>query len=265
MRNILFFLLLFFSVLLRAQGLENVIIEKYYIADANDAAASEGRLKKGAVTYRIFIDLKEGYCLQAVYGVDGHPMRIGTTTGFYNHLLYGGTIANVVPYRILKQDVAMLDSWISMGAASEFSLGVLKQEDDTLYTVKNVFKPVPVLQNHSKKMGIPLYQRDGLNYVEEIPKVNGFGLDSALKIFDVDHTKRDGVVFETSNGSWACMAGAKGPLPSNRVLIAQLTTDGKLFFELNAQIRSDEGVVERYVAKSPRDGERLFPALVYPR
>lgn len=265
MRKIVFFLLLCSSVLVRAQGLENVIVEKYYMADAKDVAAGEGRLKKGSITYRIFIDLKEGYSLQAVYGVDGHPMRIATTTGFYNHVLYGGNIANVIPYRILKQDIAMIDSWLSMGAASEFSLGVLKQEDDTVYTVKNICKPEPVLQNHSKKMGIPLYERDGLKYVEETPKVNGFGLDSALKVFDVDDKNRAGAVFETSNGSWACMAGAKGPLPSNMVLIAQLTTDGKLSFELNIQIRSDEGIVERYVASAPRDGERLFPALNYPR
>jgi hypothetical protein len=249
----------------KAQGLEKLIVEKYYIADKQDAAASNGRLPVGAITYRIYADLQPGYRLQAVYGVEDHEMKITTTTGFYNHTGFGGNIPNVIPDRILHQDLAMLDSWLSMGAASEHNWGVLKTEDDTANTIMNKYKPAPLLQNTTKKSGIPVRDRDGLMRTDKVvPKVIGFGLDSLLKLFDKTANSTNGVIFQTNNGSWACLEGSVGPLESNRVLIAQLTTDGKLYFELNIQIGTPDGGVERYVARNPKAGERKLDSLIYP-
>ena len=58
-------------------GLEQVIVEKYYISNAADEAAADvdatdmgypiGALPVGSVTYRIYADLLPDYKLQAVY------------------------------------------------------------------------------------------------------------------------------------------------------------------------------------------------------
>ena len=50
---------------------------------------------------------------------------------------------------------------------------------------------------------------------------------------------------------------------TNQVVIAQTSTDGNLTFELNIQVCTPAGGVERYVASNPVDAEVLFPALTY--
>ena len=61
-------------------GLENIIVEKYYVANAADAAAADvdatnagyatGALPVGSVTYRVYADLLPGYKVQALYGTN---------------------------------------------------------------------------------------------------------------------------------------------------------------------------------------------------
>ena len=48
--------LIFYCFFVSAKGLEKIIVEKYYISDAKDAAAKKGGyLPVGSVTYRIFV------------------------------------------------------------------------------------------------------------------------------------------------------------------------------------------------------------------
>ena len=48
-------------------ALEGVIVEKYYIADVRDISDTlGGSVPKGSTTYRIYIDMKQGYFLQAM-------------------------------------------------------------------------------------------------------------------------------------------------------------------------------------------------------
>jgi hypothetical protein len=49
--------------------------------------------------------------------------------------------------------------------------------------------------------------------------------------------------------------GGKGQTPENRVLLAQLTTNGKLSFELNLQIGATNGTIIQFVAKNPKGAE----------
>ena len=65
-------------------GLENIIVEKYYVSDANDAAANAtgGVLPINSVTYRIYADMLPGYKFQATYGVNGHPLVLTTQHHF---------------------------------------------------------------------------------------------------------------------------------------------------------------------------------------
>jgi hypothetical protein len=78
--------ILFSSNILKAQGLEDIIVEKYYISDANDATVNSagGVLPVGSVTYRIFVDMLPNYILQSVYGDPNHELRIQTSTLFFN-------------------------------------------------------------------------------------------------------------------------------------------------------------------------------------
>src|ERR1700745_3961129 len=120
--------LLFFSCFARSQnGLENIIVEKYYISNAADAAGSIGALPIGSVTYRVYADMLPGYKFEALYGVTGHELKFNTTTGFFNNEDRGAK----TPTMTKTQDTAntvMLDSWFSVGGASNGQLGVLKSE-----------------------------------------------------------------------------------------------------------------------------------------
>jgi hypothetical protein len=244
------------------QGLEKVIVEKYYISNAYDTSANEyaGKLPQGSVTYRIFADLLPGYKFSAAYGSPEHTLKIATTTTFYNNTDHGASIPNVIPYRTLRKNTVMLDSWLSVGSAGEDCYGILKTDDDTLETIKHEKK---FLSNSKKSMGIPLHQKDGILRNDNVPRPTFFHIDSAVKIFDGNHP---GGLFEVKDGAWACLEGSKGAdsLTNNRVLIAQVTTDGELSFELNIQVATPiKGVSQRFVAKDPIEDEICIPSLIY--
>ena len=111
-------------------GLENILVEKYYISDAKDAAAKlGGHLPVGSVTYRIFVDMLPAYRFQAAYGVPGHELRIATTTSFFNNEDAGATTANEIPKNKLQDNTVMLDSWLSVGAAAQNNAAIPKVSD----------------------------------------------------------------------------------------------------------------------------------------
>ena len=255
--------LLFSSITSYAQqGLEKVIVEKYYISNAYDTSANDyaGKLPQGSVTYRIFADLLPGYKFSAAYGSPEHTLKIATTTTFYNNTDHGAIIPNVIPYRTLRKNTVMLDSWLSVGAAGEDCYGILKTDDDTLETIKHEKK---FLANTKKSMGIPLNQKDGILRNDNVPRPTFFHIDNEAKIFDGNHP---GGLFEVKDGAWACLEGSKGAdsLTNNRVLIAQITTDGELSFELNIQVASPiRGVSQRFVARNPIEDEICIPSLIY--
>jgi hypothetical protein len=73
-----------------------------------------------------------------------------------------------------------------------------------------------------------------------------------------------GSVFSTYNGSWACLNGATGyDSISNKVLIAQLTTDGTFKFKLNIQIGTPNGGTEQYVAENPTANQIQLADLIF--
>jgi len=244
------------------QGLENIIVEKYYVANAYDTSANTyaGKLPLGATTYRIFADLLPGYQFLAAYGSPEHTLKIATTTTFFNNTDHGAVIPNVIPYRTMRKNTVMLDSWLSVGAAGEDCYGILKSDDDSLETIQHEKK---FLSNTKRSVGIPLKERDGIVRHDEVPRPFFFHIDSAVKVFDGNHP---GGLFEVKNGAWACLTGSKGAdsLTNNRVLIAQVTTDGELSFELNIQIATPiKGVSQRFVARNPIEDEICIPSLIY--
>jgi len=243
-------------------GLENIIVEKYYVSNANDTSANyfAGKLPLGSTTYRIFVDLKPGYRFQAAYGSPGHELKIETSTSFFNNTEHGSTIPNVIPQRTLKKNTVMLDSWLSVGSAGEDYFGILKTDDDSLETIDHEKK---FLKNIDQNIGESLTFKDGLIISENIPRPTFFAIDNEVEIFG---NKKSGSSFLLTNGAWACLGGSVGSdsLTKNRVLIAQMTTDGDFSFELNIQIGTPlPGVYQNYVARNPVENEISIPSLMY--
>lgn len=271
MKKILLGIITFCNALLYAQnGLECITVEKYYVSDANDTTANStgGVLPVGSVTYRIYADMLQGYTFQAAYGVDvaptgtigtgDHELRIQTTTLFFNNEDRGATTPGFTKSRCADNTV-MLDSWLSVGAACAGNFGILKTADDG---VANVSNGDGVLQNADASAGIPLTTQDGL--VAGTPgTVTEVGITNDILVFDNQNDGTNGPLFSTYNGSWACLGGCTGPdTADNKLLIAQITTDGILTFELNIQIGTPTGGVQRFVARNPVGNEVMLSCLI---
>jgi hypothetical protein len=225
-------------------ALENVIVEKYYISDSSDYIDTIGGiLPKGSITYRIYIDMKPGYRLQLVYGDKKHELVIKTSTVFFNNLFcLAITGFNIHPKEINLNTVA-LDSWITMGAATKIHTGILRADDTDGSIIKRS----------------TLSKADGLTN-GTFPMFKEMNLD--LSFFK---DKKDASEFKTNNGGWAALGGGGviGPTEDNRVLIAQLTTNGKLSFNLNIQIGTPSHSWVKFVSKNPGPGEIQFSGLAY--
>ena len=263
-KNLLSLFLLLISVLSYAQhGLDSIIVEKYYISDATDAANSSGTLPVGSVTYRIYVDMAPGYKFQAAYGVPNHAMKITTTTSFFNNTDYGTTTPTFSSNNS-KKNTVMLDSWLSVGGTCAGYMGILKSEDNGVGNFVNSNNP-KLLQNTNPLAGIPLTTQDGMIASANVPVFSSIGIDNDILVFNDGST--DGNSFITNNGAWSCLVGAVGPTATNRILIAQITTDGDFHFELNIQIGTPTGGTEKYVASNPysNNGEYFCAGLTYPQ
>jgi len=225
-------------------ALEKVIVENYYVSDSSDYNDStKNSLPKGSITYRIFIDMKPGYNLQLVYGSPTHELFIETTTKFYNDVNTDALTGFNVDYKKLSNGNTALDSWITMGAAARGLTGIPRSEDTN---------GLSFITNRTS-----LKQSDGLCKAV-LPDFQLYNL--SLNFFN---DTSNAVRFATNDGGWAAPGGVKGPSPENRVLIAQLTTNGKLSFELNVQIGTPNGGWVKFVAKNPLGSEIQFNGLNY--
>jgi hypothetical protein len=269
-RNLLFAALLLAAGFCKAQGLEHISVEQYYVSDANDSIANDGisavpgTLPVGSKTYRIYIDMLPGFKFQAVYGVPGHELRISTTTTFYNNEDRGATTANAISNNYMHSNTVMLDSWLSVGAANGTKYGIMKSSDDGVGTVSNVDG---ALQNNDVWAGIPLTTQDGLITGSPAPEqvtLVGFDPNELDSLFGAATTSKN--VLSTSNTSWASLNGSferAADSLNNRVLIGQFTTNGDFCFKMHVQIGTPTGGVENYVADSAVAAEILFPELNY--
>lgn len=251
-----------------AQGLEGVIVERYYMSDANDAAdaANNGAvvpLTAGSTTFRVFIDMAPNYEFSQIFGNAAHNLLVSSTADFYNDPSYGIIInPGTISASNIRKRTAMIDSWFTTGGASNGKVGVLKVED-TDGTVGNQHN---LLQNNAGGCyGVPINgsgAQDGLtpNSSSTYIVPNALGLGNALDV--LDQTAGNNIVI--SNGAIAALGGIVGPTSTNRVLIAQFTTIGVLSFSLNVQlVNTITGAVENYVASSPGAGELTHPTLSY--
>jgi hypothetical protein len=223
-------------------ALENVIIEKYYISESSDSPYSDkSSLPLGSVTYRIFIDLRTGYDLQMVYGSQNHELYIKSSTPFYNDTIcYAYTGFNVDALKINQNSVAF-DSWITMGAATRLHTGIpLSDDKDGSIINRMSFKDADGLT----KGNLPYFQK--------------FNID--LKCF---FNNNNTGLLVADNGGWSAPGGLKGPTDENKVLIAQITTNGKFTFKINIQVGTPGGGAIKFVAESPEALEIQFDGLSF--
>lgn len=263
---ILSFCLLLIASAASAQGLQGIVVEKYYSTNAADEANA---LANGAVTplpvgstvYRVYVDMAAGYKFSTLFGNASHNLLVNSTAPFFNDPSFGvavnpGTISQVN----IRRNTAMIDSWFTTGGVSATKAGVLKSED-TDGTVGNANS---ILANNAGGcFGLPITgagAQDGMlpssasTYV--VP--NSLGLGTALDVLD----QTEGSSITISNGSIAALGGVIGATSSNMVLIGQFTTSGQLSFSLNVQIINiATGVAENYVSSNPVAGELTHPTL----
>lgn len=235
--------------------IEDVIVERYYVSDANDATdAIGGALVQGSVTYRVFIDLCDGCALRSVYADENHQLKIQSTAPFFNHLDRGRVYGHAITNGALDEGTVALDSWLAIGAASNQKRAVMKEEDDDGSIVGGMNNDGGsagvaggLLVNADPSALPALTERDGL-----VPLQSG---STALPLnFIVSGDDPEAVfgevttsgAFESNTFRMGC-SGVVGATATNRVLVAQLTTAGELSFCLNVEVQTPAGEVLKFV------------------
>lgn len=264
--------------------LEKVIVEKYYVSDANDATdVSGGGVPEGSVTYRIYVDLKPGTVLKRIYGDANHPFSISSTEVFFNNIIDGQTFGkDFIKGRYLENTVA-LDTWLTLGQTArqgtKYYYGILKDQDTDGSFVGGVNNDggsaavaSGLLINEDPTCGIPLTVADGMDTLNSVPSnwLSGGILDF---LSGSDTTMFGSLVpqssFWSDNFLLSC-SGVQGTVAdSNQVIVAQLTTKGDLAFKINITVEELVNGIPtdvNYVSKDTLLGvnEKFNPLLSYP-
>jgi hypothetical protein len=269
---ILFFFLM--GLLVRAQnGLENIIVEKYYVSNAADAAQADtesianglptGALPAGSVTYRFYADLLPGYKIVQVYAdrTRNQSLKFTTTTSFYNNVEGTSVSSTGTSKATIKNNLRALDSYLTLGGVANGQSGILKAEDNGVANnVTTASNANGVLLNNDPSVGIPLTTQDGM-IAGTILTPAFAGLTPVNEAVFADATVASNN-FEVLDGSMYSTSGAVGPVAAtNKVLIAQITTDGTLHYELNILLVAPDGSGQYFVAGNPESSDIVIPSL----
>jgi hypothetical protein len=277
MKSILYLFILVFYFLsefsARAQ-IDNVIIEKYYISDIQDATDTlGGSLPEKSVTYRIFIDLAKGCLLKSIYGNPNHQLFFSSTEKFFNNKFLGKTFGYQINKNNLDNNTTALDSWISLGFASNKHFGILKSSDTDGSIVGGTNSdggsasiPGGLLVNADPLAGTPLTTADGLILTDSSTSAfanNGF-ISSSGDDSSIFGSVTESNLFTSYNAQLLNYKGISGTDSNNIVLIAQLTTHGEIAFKINMLVTNADGQNLLLVADDPVGDEIRNPLLTYP-
>jgi chitodextrinase len=197
--------------------LDSVYVEKYHVATSADHAI-DANLPVGAITYRIYVDIKPGFKMSSVYGNADHALMFKTSTVFYNSpngSTNGNTLANT------PATVDNYDSWISMGGATGNKTAIPLVEDITDGTVD----------------GYTTKTAATFSSISATP-------DLVLDVFDGAVGGSD---FTNNTSVYSTLTGVVGATATNRVLIGQFTTDGTFQYALNFILINSSGDAQNYV------------------
>jgi len=281
MKKIILLIICYYHVFTCMAQVENVIVEKYYISDANDATdMTGGGLQTRSITYRIYIDLAKGNRLTKIYGDANHALRFTSTEIFFNNMEDGQTFGKEFSKVRLGENTVALDSWLTLGQATKTAaktyFGVLKTEDTDGSFIGGANNdggsaeiPGGLLINNDPDAGIPLTEADGLDTMVNLPAnwadygiINDTsGVDST--IFGSAKTCTEFISYDAGLQN----SGVSGVNPdSNIVLVAQLTTKGEITFEINIEVLDSLNNTMKYVANDSilLSGESLSRYLKYP-
>ncbi|MFM1933030.1 MAG: hypothetical protein RL226_2333 [Bacteroidota bacterium] len=227
-------------------GVEDVYIEEYFVSDVNPFTGEQGKTK----TYRIYIDLAEGFTLQAVFGKAGHPLFLRSSAPILNQTDRGSEIATWLDFKRYNDQNLYLDSYLTMAVSCNAYCGVPLRYDTDGTLFPGLF---------GDQCPAEFVKTDGL--MKHLPvNVQLIGLDASAF-----GDNQEGTSVATSDGCWALLGSVKGATPENMVLIAQITTTGELSFELNLQLGGPDGLPQQYVARNAKGNEILCEKLIFPK
>lgn len=273
--------LFFFAASLHAQ-IEKVIVETYYISDANDATDTiGGKLEAGSTTYRIYIDLAAGAKLKKIYGDANHLLILHSDSIFFNNIDRGVSFGKDLNSTRLDENTVALDTWLTLGQATKNAtktyFGILKAEDTDGSIVGGINNDGGsaaisggLLVNAHSAAGIALTTADGLDTMMTLPTSwSDYGILDVVSGEDSSIFGSHKKSSEFNSGGkvvFLTNSGVMGSTPDNKVLIAQLTTKGEISFELNVEILDSNGTTIKYVANNDTllSGEKLSRYLKYP-
>jgi hypothetical protein len=263
--------------------LENIIVEKYYISDANDATDTlGGGIEPGTTTYRVYADLAQGTKLRRIYGDASHPIIFSSTEPFFNNKADGRSFGYQFARNRYRENTVALDTWITISSTTTSSArqgGILKANDlngSFIGGVNNDGGSAEIadglLVNAVSELGIPLTTADGMDSLDILPTgFNHYGFEDIIS--GDDSTILGSIVpqnyFESRNAGLLCEGAMGVDTIVNHVLLAQLTTKGELEFEINIELEVPAAVgtnIVKYVARDSGiiDGEVFSPLLRYP-
>lgn len=257
---------------------EEIIIETYYISGSMDTASSDWvePLKEGSVTYRIYADIEDSSKLIAIYGDNSHPLIITSTSEIFNNTDRGESFGYEIRYNKLDEYTLALDSWITLGYATNSHLGIVKENDPDGCIDEILNNENNMLSNVHPEMGITLDVADGLvpNIDNDLQFSNtGFFTysDSLCNTISLDTSTVFGNVkgnefISSCEARISSSSGIIGPTSDNIVLLAQITTKGTISFKLNLEIMDRDGKITKYVANDTdiEEGIKYSYWLKYP-
>ena len=265
--------------------LEKVILEKYYVSDANDSTDIDGGgVPVGSTTYRIYLDLKPGTVLKRIYGDENHPFSISSSEVFFNNILDGETFGKDFIKGRYEENTVALDTWLTLGQTAKqgtkYYYGILKDQDTDGSFVGGtnndggsaVVATGLLINEDTTSFGRPLTEADGMDTLNSAP--NSWLNSGILDLLSGDDSTMFGRLvpqsgFESNNFHLSCSGVSGTVADSNQVIIAQLTTLGELTFNINITVEEMvNGILTlvNYVSSDTLlgDNEKYNPYLSYP-
>ena len=253
-----------------SQGLQGIVVEKYYQANQADVDATVGAnpaLTTNSVTYRIYVDMAAGYRFNSMFAVPGQSLTVTSTQPFYNDADNSFAVGPNFSANQLKAKTTLMDSYFTVGQAANGKVGILKSLDNDTQIANNVNSCMA--NNPGGCFGLPIYGatgRDGLtasiatvgSTIGNIGTIAYEGLPAAL-ITALEAGSASSLTI--TDGFITVLAGVVGDPTDNKILIGQFTTNGQLSFSLNVQLQNmSTGVAETYYA-NPTGGQLTHSTL----